>query len=66
MSDMNALFETVVQTLLEELGLDEVNPKVIELAIKFLHNNGVNADMGAHKDGPSLMSKLPSFDEEIA
>lgn len=57
---MQELHETVAQTLISELGQDgELNPRVIELAIKFLHNNGVNVDMNATPTGNSIVSKLP-------
>ena len=65
-SKMAELHEAVTDTLIE--AMDDTNQRLraTELAIKFLHNNGINCDMSKNKKVHKLTAHIPTFDPEAA
>lgn len=63
---MAELHEAVTDTLIEAMDDSNQRIKATELAIKFLHNNGVNCDMNKSSKVHSLTAHMPTFDAEAA
>jgi hypothetical protein len=63
---LGALHDAVAQDLLRRVLGGEATPAELNAAIKFLQNNGIEANI-AGEDNPlaQLAASLPTFDDEI-
>lgn len=61
---LGSLHEAVAHTLLAKITSGEASPADLNAAIKFLQNNGIEANMTADSPLEKLAQALPQFDDE--
>lgn len=62
---LGQLHDTVARTLLAKIESGEATPAEISAAIKFLQNNGIEANIAEGSTLDKIAQALPTFDDEV-